>query len=199
MQMVSVSISMLHCILSSTNNYYVPVIYQGVATLKEYDNIAMKPAWVQEGASPCSPGDLQSSPKPEVSHLFPLQLSFLPRIRTLKFPGSSNILNLNKEDVYLCCCFCFPYLFSTSSLKLFSFFLLLLLGQLLPSPPSWLFSFSRSVSAYFLPHYLSTCKLAVLLMRKQFFLNWLKCANVKCDEFFHFWTPHDFNHPKSAI
>ena len=120
---------------------------------KEYDNIAMKPAWVQEGASPCSPGDLQSSPKPEVtlSHLFPLQLSFLPRIRTLKFPGSSNILNLNKEDVYLCCCFCFPYLFSTSSLKLFSFFLLLLLGQLLPSPPSWLFSFSRSVSAYFLP------------------------------------------------
>lgn len=33
---------------------------------------------------------------------------------------------------------------------------------------SWLFSPSLSVSTSFLAHYLSTCKLAVLLMRKQF-------------------------------
>lgn len=63
------------------------------------------------------------------------------------------------------------------------------------SPPSWLFSL---VSAYFLPHYLNTCKLDMLMMRKQFF-KLVKMCHVKHDEFFYFWIPHDFNHPKSAI
>lgn len=170
--------SMLHCILPSTNNYYVPSIYGGLIPLKRKlghshgISLVSGKEWHtvhQETFGPALTWEVT------FSHLFPLQLWFLlPHIRTLKFPGRSNILHLNEEDVYLCCCLLFHYSFLFSCLKLFSFsfsrfFLLLLLGWLLPSPPSWLFSFLRSVSAYFLPHYLSTCKLAMLLMRKQFF------------------------------
>ena len=58
-------------------------------------------------------------------------------------------------------------------LKLFFFSLFFvsppLFGMAPCSPPSWLFSFSQLVSEYFLPRYLSTCKLAMLLKRKQSF------------------------------
>lgn len=123
------AVSMLHCILPSTNNYYVPIIYGGLIPLKRKlwhshgISLVSGKEWHTVHQETCGPA---LTWEVTLSHLFPLQLWFLlPHIRTLKFPGRSNILNLNKEDVYLCCCLLFHYSFLFSCLKLFSFSLFL--------------------------------------------------------------------------
>lgn len=182
--MVSGSVSVLHCILPSTNNHDMHIIYGELITLKRKWRLSLGISliwgkeWHPAHQEACSPA---LTPAVPLSCVFPLRvLLLLPHIRTVRFPGRANILHLNKENVSLCCCLLFHYSLLFSCLKLLYFPSLFFSFLSLPffwdgssppppCPPPWLFSFSRSVSAYFLPHYLSTCKLAMCWGGSNFF------------------------------
>ena len=144
--MVSGSVSMLHCTLPFTNNYDMHIIYGKLITLKRKWRLSLGISliwgkeWHPAHQETCS---LALTPAVTLSRVFPLRvLLLLLHIRTIRFPGCSNVLHWNKENVSLCCCPLFHYLFLFSCLKLlyfpslfFSFFLLLFFwGRFLPSP-----------------------------------------------------------------
>lgn len=173
---------MLHCILPST----IMMCTLHTGNWSHWKKTTTEP-WNQpdlgEGEAHCSPGDLQSCPDTSSdleSPWFPPSGFVSSPTQDCKIPAALTFsFTFSKENVYLCCCLLSLFiLVFVSQIIIFAFSLFLISFFFLwdgcaplpppPPPPPWLFSFSRSASAYFLPHYLSTCKLPCA-DAKQFF------------------------------
>ena len=139
--MVSGSVSMLHCTLPFTIMICIYIREIDHTEKKWRLSLGISLTWGKEWhpahQETCSPA---LTPAVTLSRVFPLRvLLLLPHIRTVRFPGRSNVPRWNKENVSLCCCPLFHYSFLFSCLKLlyfpslfFSFFLFLFLGTVPP-------------------------------------------------------------------